>query len=140
MANLTVDRNSLFSGEGHNENEQWPVKGSTKLPAGCGVCLDANGLAINAGDTSGAKTAGICLAMADNSAGADSAIMVTVRRIYDVELDTGETLTQAHLGTNVYWSDNHTVNFVGTTTNDILAGTIHKVISANKCRVVGVGV
>lgn len=98
------------------------------------VCVDANGLAQMAADTAGLIHLGYALETADNSAGAASAISV---KVIPNPLDryrefNASSALQAWVGDLVSFVDDNTVALPATTTNDICAGRVVKLISASK--------
>ena len=103
------------------ERHTYPVKGSTTIPAGVLVCVDANGHAVNGADTAGLVCVGVAMETAVN-AGSDGAVEIQVMRTGMFELAT--TGTAPAIGADATISDNQTVAAAATTTNDIKAGVV----------------
>lgn len=126
MAALAQDRSTPRVDrrmEGH------PVKAATKIFAGSLVCLDAAGWAVP-GSTSGTlKAIGRAEARADNSAGANGATNVTVRRgTYRWgNSAAGDAITRADIGTTAYIVDDQTVAKTNGGATRSVAGTIRNV-------------
>ena len=110
---------------------EYPVAASVKIYAGSLVCADANGFATPAADTSGLRFAGVALEQVDNSAGADGAKNVRVRRHGVFEFDAA-SITQAMVGDPMYAVDDHTFDDAAGPTNDIKVGVLVKYGSATK--------
>lgn len=91
--------------EGH------PVKAATKIFAGGLTCLDAAGWAVPGAAATTLIALGRADAVADNSAGANGAINVTVRRgIFQWKNSAaGDAITRAEIGDNCYVVDDETV-------------------------------
>ena len=108
-----------------------PVKGSTTIYKNAAVCVDANGLAVPASDTSGLQPVGYAREQAAN-AGADSAINVNVvpPSIDRYLTFKASSAVQAWVGDLLSYVDDQTVAAAGTTTNDICAGRCVEVISS----------
>ena len=126
MAALTKDRDTV-----RKEGVEIPVPmaASTKVYAGSGVCTNATGYAVPAVDTAAFFSAGVAQEQVDNSAGADGALNVRVRR-HGCHKFAASGITQADIGKKVYWVDDQTVAL--STTNSVLAGVIDEVISATE--------
>lgn len=112
----------------------FPVAASTKIVMGAGVALNASGYAVNAADTAGLKAIGVCVVSADNTSGANGDLSVSVRWDRQFLVATASDLTQAALGTELYWTDNNTVGDAGDSTHKVYAGTLAKYVSASSCR------
>lgn len=123
MAPLTTARNTPSRGEKHRKVVA-QIAADTKIYAGGGVCLNATGFAVPAGDTTGLVTWGRAEETCDNTGGADGALQLEVSR--GVFGFTALTLTQAAVGTVVCWSDDQTVTTAAVATNDIAAGTLEE--------------
>lgn len=124
MSALTADRNTPRR---EGDDYVYPVKGSTKIFGGSIVCLDANGLAVPGSDTAGLHTTGVAQEYVDNSAGADSAKTVKVRR--GVFRFDSASLTDADVGKPMYVSDDQTVVKTATT-NKVVAGMLDAIDGA----------
>ncbi len=109
----------------------FPVAANTKIYAGSMVCVDADGYAAPAADTSGYLFLGVALEQVDNSAGADGAKNVRVRRTGVFEFDAA-SITQAMVGDPMYAVDDQTFDDAAGPTNDIKVGILVKYGSATK--------
>jgi predicted RecA/RadA family phage recombinase len=105
----------------------YPVKTNTKIYAGTMVAVDGNGLALPAADAANLKVVGIADVTADNSAGADGAILVKVRRgLFRLP---ATSITQAMVGKVMYVVDDQTFDDAKGT-NGIKAGRLMEYIGA----------
>jgi hypothetical protein len=109
----------------------FPVAANAKIYAGSMVCVDADGYAAPAADTSGYLFLGVALEQVDNSAGADGAKNVRVRRTGVFEFDAA-SITQAMVGDPMYAVDDQTFDDAAGPTNDIKVGILVKYGSATK--------
>jgi hypothetical protein len=109
----------------------YPVAASTKIYAGSLVCVNADGFAVPAADTSGYVFVGVALEQVDNSAGANGAKNLRVRRQGVFEFDAA-SITQAMVGDPMYAVDDHTFDDAAGPTNDIKVGLLVKYASATK--------
>jgi hypothetical protein len=130
MTALTSDRNTEYS---LGDLLSVPVAAGTTIYAGSLVALDADGHAVPAADTAGLTLAGVAIARVDNSAGADGALNVIVRRRGRYRLASASALTQASLGSSVYAADDQTVALGADVVNNVAAGVIDKVEGAADC-------
>jgi hypothetical protein len=128
MAALTRDRATSYR-EGIELD--FPVAASTKLYAGSLVCVNADGYAVPAADTSGYIFVGVALEQVDNSAGANGAKNVRIRREGVFEFDAA-SISQAMVGSPMYAVDDHTFDDAAGPTNDIKVGVLVKYGSATK--------
>jgi len=104
-----------------------PVKASTTIYAGTLVCVDASGWAVPASDTANLRRAGFATARADNSAGSNGDIKVTVSlRAGWMNNDGTNPVTAASLfgGAAAEVKDDNTVAVTAGTTNNIAAGKV----------------
>ena len=108
MANITDDRNTYYRGQ--YTSYDLPVAASTKIYAGGVVGLNAAGYAVPASGA-GIKLPARAGKTVDNLAGGNGAATVPVIR-GEVGLDAGAGITQAAVGTVVYFADDHTVTNV----------------------------
>lgn len=131
MAALTNDRNTPRR---DGDVFEVPVAAATLIYAGAMVARDADGNAVAAADTAGLVVIGRAEVRADNSAGADGAISVTVRRGVFAWSHSG--LTRADLGKVLYATDDQTV--ATTSTNKAPAGILVDVDSDGAWVKVGV--
>jgi len=99
---------------------QLPVKANAVIYAGAMVARDGSGRAVPASDTAGLVVVGRAETRADNTGGADGAIMVDVRRGVFAWSHAG--LTRADLGKVVYATDDQTV--ATASTNEAPAGVL----------------
>lgn len=130
MSALTSDRNTEYS---LGDLLALPVAASTRIFAGSLVCVDADGYAVPAADTSGLLMAGVATAGADNSGGSAGDRSVVVRRRGRYKFGSGGTLTQAALGARVYAADDQTVDVADGVSNDVAVGVIDRVEGAGEC-------
>lgn len=109
MAALTTDRNTPSKAILYSFN--YPVKAATVIFDGSIVALVA-GYAVPAADAAGAKVVGVADFHVDNSAGADGAKSVRVRRgVFKLDNATaGNAIAQAQIGNTVFVLDDHTVS------------------------------
>jgi hypothetical protein len=130
MAALTSDRNTEYS---LGDLLSIPVAASTRIFAGSLVCINADGYALPAADTSGLKFMGVATAQADNRNGSGGDLSVVVRRRGRYRFAYAGTLVQSGLGASVYAADDQTVDAANGVTNDVLVGSIAKVVSSGEC-------
>jgi hypothetical protein len=130
MTALTTDRNTEYS---LGDLLSIPVAAGATIYAGSLVNLDANGYAVPAADAVGHTFAGVAIARVDNSAGADGALNVIVRRRGRYRLASASALTQGSVGSKIYAADDQTVAFSVDVTNDVPVGVIDKVEGAADC-------
>lgn len=124
MGALTADRNTKFR---DGNQYEYPVAASTKIFGGAIVGISTStGLAAPMTAATTWKAVGIAEGLADNSAGAASAINVKVRRGVFL-LVNGESITDASIGATAYANDDQTV--YTTSTGRSAVGTIRKVSS-----------
>ncbi|MEF3074118.1 hypothetical protein V2P20_03680 [Methylobacter sp. Wu1] len=110
MTALAKDRNTP-----QREGDQfvYGVAASTKIYAGSLVCVNASGYAVPGSVATTLKVVGRAEEQVDNSAGADGAKTITVRRGTFKFANAGD-VTIAHLETNIYINDDQTVSSVST--------------------------
>lgn len=107
----------------------FPVAASTTIYKGSMVCLDANGYAVPAADTSGySNVVGVAREKVDNSTG--SAGDKTVVCELGVFKFAATSITQAMVGTTMYVEDDQTVDDVAGVSNNIRAGILVEYISS----------
>ncbi|MGQ9687283.1 MAG: hypothetical protein ACUVXF_00625 [Desulfobaccales bacterium] len=128
MAALTKDRATPYR---EGIEIEFPVAANTKIFSGSLVSANSNGYAVPAADTAGHKFLGVALEQADNSAGANGAKKVRVRRAGVFEFDA-LSITQAMVGAAMYVVDDHTVDDYSGPTNDIRVGILVKYVSDTK--------
>ncbi|MFW6162911.1 MAG: hypothetical protein ACODAJ_09090 [Planctomycetota bacterium] len=105
-----------------------PVAASETIYAGSLVCVDTDGYAVAAADTSGYIFMGVATEQADNSGGSDGDVHVTVYRRGRFRFGwQGYGLTQAAVGDLAYVVDDQTLDAPDDTTNDVLVGQITKI-------------
>jgi hypothetical protein len=126
MAPLTQDRATSYR---EGIEVEFPVAAATKIYAGSMVCTNAGGYAVPAADTSGFRFVGVALEQVDNSAGADGAKKVRLRRTGVFDFDAA-ALTQARVGDPVYAVNDHTFADTNGVTNHIKVGTLATFVSA----------
>jgi predicted RecA/RadA family phage recombinase len=128
MTALTRDRATAYR---EGLEMEFRVAAAAKIYAGSMVCLNAAGYAVPAADTSGYRFAGVALEQADNSAGADGAQVVRLRRSGVFEFNAAN-LSQALVGNAVYAVDDQTFADAGGAANDIKVGVLVKYVAATK--------
>ena len=111
------------------------IEAGDVLYAGTIVNIDADGFGIKGADTSGHVLGGVAVDTVDNSAGADGAKKIAVYREGTYEFAFSGTVAQTDVGVACYVVDNQTVGLAGTTTNDVLVGTIVEFVDASTVRV-----
>lgn len=124
MAALTKDRDTRSRGE-KARKKVLPVAAATRIFAGAGVCVNAAGYAVPAGDTAGLITWGRAEAQVDNTAGAAGDLYIEVAA--GVFAWNASGLTQANIGDRVTWVDDNTVGLAAATTNDVDAGVLEEI-------------
>jgi len=125
MAALTQDRTTQKKQTGL---KAYKVKAATKIFAGAMVAIDATGFAVPADDADGLRVVGAAYQQADNSLGADGAIMVLVEAPI-IALFNAVSITQAMVGQVMYVVDDNTFDdALGT--NAIKAGRLVEFVSA----------
>jgi hypothetical protein len=128
MAALTADK--IVHTKGSLRRGSYKVKAATIIYCGALVCLDANGWAIPASDTAGiTDVVGVATAKADNAAGGNGDILVTVEFGGDFLIDVGAGITQDDVGRSAYVVDDQTATDVAAATNDIYIGPIRKYVA-----------
>ena len=108
MSALAADRNTL---QKERVLRSIPVKASQLIYAGAIVCVNSSGLATKGATATGLTAVGVAEKRADNSAGADSAINVRVRRgVFCFDNSTSsDAIAEKDIGATVYIVDDHTV-------------------------------
>lgn len=108
MTATTQDRNTPYR---QGELIVAPVAAGVKIPAGTIVCSSGSGFAVPGATAATLAYLGMADAAVDNSAGADGAIGVSIRRgmAFKWANDSGDPVTQASLGRVCYIVDNQTV-------------------------------
>lgn len=126
MAALTADRNTPLRA---NEQFSFPVAASTKIFAGSLVCLNASGYLTKGAVSTALKTVGVAEAGADNSAGANGAIVAKVRRGLFKFGNSASTdlIALANVGSACYVVDDQTVALTSGSSTRSVAGTIRDV-------------
>lgn len=130
MAALTSDRNTEYS---LGDLLSVPVAASTRIFAGSLVCVNTAGYAVPAADTAGLKFVGVATAQADNRNGSDGDLSVVVRRRGRYKYDYNGALVQAGLGASVYAVDDQTVDAANGVSNDILVGSVARIVDSGEC-------
>ena len=126
MTVLAADRNTVRR---EGDIYEFPALAAAKVYGGSIAAIDANGKAQPAADTAGLKVVGICEGYVDNSAGADDALSVKVRR--GVFKLAASGLTDADIGKPLFIVDDQSVQLAATT-NDVFAGILVQVESATE--------
>lgn len=133
MADITARRTDVDAQQG--QVISIPLAAIKVFEGGLISITTTTGYAGKAGDDANTVFAGVADETVDNSAGSAGDKSVPVRVGEVVKLAAGFTATQAHVGTEVYLSDDQTVDLVGTTTNDVYAGRIVEFVSSSVVRV-----
>jgi predicted RecA/RadA family phage recombinase len=128
MSALTRDRVTPYR---EGIEVEYSVAANTKIYAGSLVCVNAAGYAVPAADTSGYHFAGVAMEQVDNSAGSDGGQTVKLRRAGVFEFDAA-SISQAMVGTDMYATNDHTVDDTAGATNHIKVGQLVKYVSATK--------
>jgi hypothetical protein len=123
MAPLAKDRNTRTRGE-KTRKVVVPLAATTKIYAGAGVCINAAGFAVPAGDTAGLITWGRAESQVDNAGAAGDLYIEVSRGVFAFD---ASGLAQADIGSPVTWVDDHTVGLAAATTNDIVAGVLEEI-------------
>jgi hypothetical protein len=126
MAALTGDRNTV---ERSGNNIVLNAAASKKYFAGSLVARDANGRATPGAVSTTLKGVGRCEVFVDNSAGADDAITVPIRRgIFQFANSTaGDAISDADIGNDCYIVDDQTVAKTNGTNTRSVAGKVFDV-------------
>jgi hypothetical protein len=124
MADLTKDRNTRSRGEKARKIPV-PLAATTKIFAGAGVCVNAAGYAVKAGDVAGLISWGRAESQMDNLLGAAGDLYLEVSK--GVFAWNASGLTQANIGDQVVWVDDNTVGLAAATTNDVVAGVLEEI-------------
>lgn len=127
MANLAADRSTPRRDAVEFE---YPVLASAKLFAGAIVGFNAGAAFVSRGATSTTfKPVGVAQALADNSAGANGAINVRVRRgcFRFANSSAGDLITLADVGSDCYVVDDQTVAKTNGTSTRSVAGKVRDV-------------
>jgi hypothetical protein len=128
MTATAVDRKTSYR-EGIELD--FPVKASTKIPAGVMVCVDSTGYAVNAANTSGHIFVGVSTREADNSGSVvNGAISVQVRTEGVFEF-AASSIAITNVGADMYVVDNQTFD-ESDPGNGITCGKLVKYVSATK--------
>jgi hypothetical protein len=128
MAGLTRDRATAYR---DGIEVEYPVAAATKIYAGSLVCVDGNGFAVPAADSSGYRFVGAAMEQVDNGSGANGEKVVRVRRTGVFEFDAA-SITQAMVGNAMYAVDDHTFDDATGPTNDVKVGVLVKYVSATQ--------
>lgn len=128
MAALTQDRNTSYR---EGVELEYNVAASVKIYGGSLVALNASGYAAPGADTASFKFLGVAREQVDNSAGANAAKKVTVRKT-GVHRFAASGMAITNIGDDVYLVDDQTVGLAATTTNDVKCGKIAEFISATE--------
>jgi len=128
MAGLTRDRATAYR---DGIEVEYPVAAATKIYAGSLVCVNGDGYAAPAADTSGYRFVGAALEQVDNGSGNNGDKLVRVRRTGVFEFDAA-SITQAMVGDAMYAVDDHTCDDAAGPTNDVKVGVLVKYVSATK--------
>lgn len=126
MAALTQDRQTPRRA---NQDYEFPVAAASKIYGGSIVCINGSGLAVKGSAATGLKAVGVADTLADNSAGAASAIRVKVRRgCYKFGNSASvDLIAIADVGADCYVVDDQTVAKTSGSSTRSVAGTIRDV-------------
>lgn len=113
------------------EDFEFPVAATTKIYAGAIVCINSSGLATKGAVATTLKTVGVAQALADNSAGAASAIRVKTRRgcFKFANSTSTDAITLAEVGSDCYVVDDQTVAKTSGSSTRSVAGKVRDVES-----------
>jgi len=128
MAGLTKDRATPYR---DGIEIDFPVAANTKIFAGSLVCSNTSGYAVPAADAAGLKFLGVALEQMDNTAGANGAKTVRLRRTGNFLFDAA-SISQSMVGSSMYVMDDHTIDDAAGPTNDIRLGILVKYVSDTK--------
>ena len=128
MAGLTKDRATPYR---DGIEIDFPVAANSKIYAGSLVCANTSGYAVPAADTAGLKFLGVALEQEDNTAGANGAKTVRLRRTGNFLFDAA-SISQSMVGSPMYVMDDHTIDDAAGPTNDIRVGVLVKYVSDTK--------
>jgi hypothetical protein len=103
---------------------EYDVYQSTKIFAGCDVCVNAAGYLVMGGDISGQIYQGVSREYVDNSDGSDGDLKCKVRRRGLVKRTLATAITIANVGDNVFLAGDNTVDVAGNVTYGIFCGII----------------
>jgi hypothetical protein len=107
MTALTKDRSTPYR---DGVLVGYPVKAAAKIWGGSLVAIDSTGNALKASSSTGLACVGIAERMADNTAGANGAETIIVRRGLAKLANSGSAaVTRAHIGAACYAEDDQTV-------------------------------
>lgn len=114
---------------GTEKRTPMPVAVSTIIYEGDKVCLNADGFAVPAADTSGyLPVQGIALETVDNSAGQNGDLTVVVRSGLAIK-EPMVSITAAMAGDKMYATAAQTSDDVGGVSNNIVSGVLEEFIS-----------
>ena len=132
MANLTAP---IDVAESDGREHSYPMAAATKLYAGAFAVINGGGYAADMiGGTANQLFAGVVLETTDNTAGANGAKRVKVRRQRGhIETRSGTGFTQASVGQPAYAADDNTVTTTAGTNTQV--GVIVDFISTTQVRV-----
>jgi hypothetical protein len=128
MSVLTRDRVTKYR---EGVEVEFPVAAATKIFAGSLVCVNAEGLAVPAADTSGYTFVGVAQEQVDNNSGSAGDKVVRVRRTGVFEFDAAN-LAQAMVGQPMFAVDDQTFADAAGATNDVKVGVLVKYVSVSK--------
>lgn len=124
---LAADRNTP---QRDNKEFSFAVKGATKIYAGAIVAIDtANAYATKGAASTTLKAVGVAQALADNSAGADGAISVKVKRgvFRFANSASADLIALSDVGASCYIVDDQTVAKTNGSASRSVAGVIRDV-------------
>lgn len=126
MSGLTNDRNTPMR---DGNTLVIGVKGGEKIFAGSLVALNSSGYATPGATATGLKALGRAEEQADNSAGADGAVSVEVRKgVFRFgNSASGDAITPAEIGSDCYIADDQTVAKTDGTGTRSVAGKVFDV-------------
>lgn len=133
MAAATADQDTVIRAA--DAPVDYPVAGSTRIYKHTMVCLDANGYATPAADTSGLSgVVGIAMEGRNNSSGSAGDTSVPVRSGVQVVM-AATSILATQQGQMMYVVDDSTVDDRAAVTNMIPAGILIQRISATLARI-----
>ncbi len=127
MAACTTDRNTTYR---EGIELEFPVKAATRIYSGSMVAADSTGYAVPAGNVAGHKFLGVAMEQADNSNGANGALVIRVMTAGVFEFGAN-SISQANVGAEMYVLDDQTFDDVNPG-NGVKCGQLMACVSATK--------
>lgn len=126
MTALTAPRNTI---ERYGKYLVFPVAASKKVYEGSMIALSATGYATPGATATTLKTVGVARDTVDNSAGADGALTVAVKRgVFRFDNSaSGDAIALTEVGSNCYLVDDQTVAKTNGSNTRSVAGVVRDV-------------